>query len=717
MQGLSEHQLLLMLLAIAVLLGAARGAGEAARRLHQPEVLGELFAGFVLGPSLLGTLAPWLYQSLFLSNAVGLGLSVCSWIGAVLLLLLAGFEVDLASFARQAKPGILASTGAIVPSLAVGLLFTALIGDQQGSSGFFFGIVLSVTAVSVVSKILIERAATRRDYAQILMACGITSEVLCWVLVSVVIAVIPAVGSLPLPLAIARSVLVTTGFFMLMLTFGRRLIFWSMRRVADATGIAWGRFSLVVVITFLAAALTQELGLHALLGAFVVGVLLRQAPRANEPLLRSVQTVTMALFAPLFFAEAGMRVDLSQLGGPGALTLVGLLLVISAGTKILFSTLGARLGGLANWDALLVGVGLNLKGGTDVIVAIVGVELGLLSNRLYTLYAVVAMLTVLVSPVLMTRLERRAPPSPDEARRLAEEEAQRSVYLSGIERVLIPLPTSPAPAMAAEIVTRIGETKQAHHQIFDLTQVPFPAGESAEPVSFAQAAYPVLTELSEATPRRKGGAAQQEASGFLEAARSHGLVILGTRLPQTQPFLSFGSLHDQLLHHMPTDVLLVVSAADSLLPAGPMRVLVPFNGMAHALAALDVAAYVASGSESEIVLLQVVREGTRARLRSAQRQRAGEGEQNTAALAARLAHVGVSITPRRTSGRDAGECIVRELERAAYHLVVLGTTNRGTPAHPYLGETVHAVLSQTHTPALVLVCRNPAATGRERDPG
>jgi Kef-type K+ transport system membrane component KefB len=162
-----------------------RAAGELARRLGQPEVLGELLAGFLLSPSVFGALLPDAYQSLFLTNAVSLVLSGFSWVGAILLLLLvSGLEVDLTILRAEVKPGTLAAAFAILPSIGAGILFGQLALEISLLNGLMLGIVLSVTAVGVLAKILMERGALRRRYAQIMLAAGIASEVLVWVLVS-----------------------------------------------------------------------------------------------------------------------------------------------------------------------------------------------------------------------------------------------------------------------------------------------------------------------------------------------------------------------------------------------------------------------------------------------------------------------------------------------------------------------------------------------------
>src|SRR5919199_658372 len=464
MRSLSEQQLLFTLVDLAIILVFSRAAVVLARWLRQAEVLGLLFAGFVLGPSVQGVGLPAVYRALFLNGAVSLVLSAFSWVGAALLLLLAGAAVDLRILRAEIRPGTLAAAGAIIPSLAAGTVFSWLVLHKGAPYGFFLGIVLSVTAVSVAAKLLLERDVMRRRYAQVIMAAGVASEVLVWVLVSVV----ASVHSSSPVLAALRSAVYAVGFFLIMMTVGRRLTFWAMRRVADTPGLIQGQRSLSLVLALLAAALTQFLGLHVLLGAFVVGVLLSQTPRTDQPFVAGVQALTMELLVPVFFVLAGMRVNVFQLGGPAAIGLVLLLFVVATLVKGCFSALGARLGGLRGWEAPLVGTGLNLKGGTDVIVAIIGVESGLLSVRTYTMYAVVAMLTVLVSPTLLRVLAAKAPPGPQELARLNREEAKRRAYLPRVERLLVPVLPALRPHAVARVVEQIARAKRQEHETFDI---------------------------------------------------------------------------------------------------------------------------------------------------------------------------------------------------------------------------------------------------------
>lgn len=706
MTSLSESQLLLTLLALGVVVLSARAGGEVARRLHQPEVLGELFAGFLLGPSIFGAIFPHSYQALFLTPIVGSVLSGFSWLGAIFVLLLAGIEVDLQILRAEAKPGAFAAAGAIVPMLAAGIIIAHFFLHRPLNNSFFFGIVLSVTAISVVAKILIERDALRRRYAQVIVAAGIVSEVFAWLLISTVT---PVAGTSP-GWAALRSLLFALAFFMVMLTVGRNFTFWAMRRVSDDTQIVKGQLSLVLVLTLLAAALTQALGLHALLGAFAFGVLLGQAPRRNKPLLESLQTMSTSFFAPIFFALAGMRVNLLQLRTPANVLVLLILFVVITLLKISLSAIGARLGGLHLWEALLVGTGLNAKGGTDVIVAIVGVELGLISGQLYTMYAVIAILTVLFMPSLMRFLEGKTPPTTEEAERLESEEAERRAYVPAIERVLVPVAPILLPSLTADIMEHIAVAKRDRHQIFDITEFLI-TDQIASPASLArQRQFRKLTRVStlenvEMTQHQTD--TRTVLADILAASKDHDLIVTGAHPRERLNLFSFGKLQDAIIQQAQADVLVVASQQEHFSAATVHHILVPTNGMEYSMAAGDIAAYVALGYDAEVVLMHTISTGVDAVLwrdRDQARLRM-QGEGIVQELAFRIKRLGVRVSTRITVGASS-KAILRELNQRPYELVVMGGIDRGTHNSLYLGNTIQTVVTRGKTPTLTLITHN-----------
>ena len=713
MHGFTEHELLGTFCAIAALLLLARAMAELAQRLGQPEVLGELLGGFLIGPSVLGALFPGTYTLLFLNATVSHSLQLLSWIGAILLLMIAGMEADLAILRQKVVPGLLAAGGAIGSALAIGTWIGVRSFHVEPTGAFFLGLVLSVTAVSVVAKLLIEREALRRDYAQVMLAAGIAAEVVVWPLISVVSSVQhranPFVAGL-------RATLLAVGFFALMLTLGRRFTFWAMRRVADVTAIASGELSLVLVLLCISAAATTVLGLHPLLGAFVFGVLLSKAPRATVALKERIQALTIALFAPIFFGLAGMRVNLFELRGWSSIRGILILFVIAGLVKVTFGFLGARAGRLPLWEAATVGVGLNIKGGTDVVVAIVGTELLLLTPDLYTMYAVVAILTVIVSPPLMRWMSAKTTPGDVELRRLNREEARKLAYLADMERVLLPLVPELLPALTAHILAALAAGKHRESELFDITEL-----STTEDLSLAQLGTPdsviyAASSLAEAAEVEHVRLDRVHTTGddlfasVQKAAEGQQLIAMGTSSVGGEVSLSFGALQDRILREIPTDILLTVAATEDL----PVlrRVLVPVNGLGHSLAAADVAAYLAKGSDAEVVVLSVVapRLGPLFWRERKHRDLLQAGYTITREAKARVARLDVRHADQVVLAADPAEAVLAELKRQPYDLLVLGAVMRSSEGGVSLGGTAERLLTTATVPRVLLVSRTADLT-------
>ncbi len=713
MHGLTETDVLLSLVAVAALLLATRATAELARRFGQPEVLGELLGGFLIGPSVLGGLFPQIFHALFGRVVVAQGLSLLSWIGAILLLLIAGIEADLVILREKAMPGLLAAAGAIGASLVFATVVAVKLMGRTPESGFFLGLVYSVTAVSVVAKLLIERGALRRGYAQVMLAAGIASEVLVWPLISVV-------SSLHIGgnawIAGLKSAALAGAFFALMLTLGRRFTFWAMRRVADMTAIANGELSLILLLVSISAIFTAAAGLHPLLGAFVFGVLLSRAPRATVALKERLQALTVSFFAPIFFGLAGMRVNLFDLHGARSIKGILLLLFGVGLLKVLFGFLGAKAGRLPVWEAASVGVGLNLKGGSDVVVAIVGTELGLLSADLYTMYAVVAILTVLLTPPLLAKLSSRALPDDAEIERLNHEEARRRAYFADMERVLVPDIAELRPELIASLVELIARAKSQQREIFDITEL------STEPTVAAEGAAVLPPERQQLSRRLARAVAHEHVQmeqlviekdpleAVLEAAATQQMVFAAsTGANPASVTLSFGAMHDALLCRAVCDVLLAVHAGP-VLPV-PRRILVPVNGLEHSLAAADVAAYLATACGAELVLFNIAHTRMEAMFwkGGGQRDVLQRGYTVVREAQFRVARLGAWVSTRVRLGADPAAAILQELKRRPYGMVVLGGVGRTSDGGLALGSTIEHILREATVPRLLLVSRGADA--------
>ena len=709
MHGFSEHQLLGAFLAIAVVLLVTRSMAELSRRLGQPEVLGELLGGFLIGPSILGALFPQAFSALFLNPSVSLALQLLSWIGAILLLMIAGMEADLAILRQKVVPGLLAAAGAVGASIGAGTVIGVKFFGQDPASAFFLGVVLSVTAVGVMAKLLIEREALRRDYAQVMLAAGIASEVVVWPLISIVSSVQHKANPFAAGL---RATGLAALFFLFMFTLGRRFTFWAMRRVADVTSIPNGELSLILILLCVSAATTTLMGLHPLLGAFVFGVLLSKAPRATIALKERIQALTIALFAPVFFGLAGMRVNLFHLRGVQSIKGILILLVLAGLAKVILGALGALAGKLPPWEAATVGVGLNLKGGTDVVIAIVGTELLLLSSDLYTAYAVVAILTVVISPPAIRWMAAKTRPGEAELKRLNREEARKLAYLADRERVLLPLVMELLPAHSARLAAAIAAAKHVEGELFDLTELSFNEDNSltrsATPDEIVQAAS-LLSHASDYAHiglERISSKVGDLYTAVQNATAGQHLLMLGTAEVIGDITLSFGAVQDRLLRESVTDILLTVFAGNA--PPPIRRILVPINGLPHSLAAADVAGYIAKGSGAEIVLFTVVspRLGSMFWRERKHRDLLQAGYATTREAKSRIARLEIQLTEKVILAEDAAEAILAELQQHSYDLLLLGSVMRSSEDGISLGGTVEHLLQAAKLPRSVLISRS-----------
>jgi nucleotide-binding universal stress UspA family protein len=530
------------------------------------------------------------------------------------------------------------------------------------------------------------------------VAAGVASEVLVWLFVAVMSSL---KNSSPL-LAGAVHAAYAVGFFLVMMTVGRRFTFWAMRRVRDLTGITRGQESLVLALTFVAAAITEALGLHALLGAFVFGVLLSVSPRTNEQLRGSLQSLTFGLFGPIFFTLAGMRVDVLQLTTLSAVGAVLLLLVVATGVKIGFTALGARLGGQAPWESALIGVGVNLKGGTDVIVAVVGTELGLLTARTYTMYAVVAILTVFFSPLLIRYLERKAPPSKEEHERLEAEEASRRAYVPTLERVLVPVSKELLGSLAASVVERIAHSKHEQGQILDIMQLEVQRNAREADSRRARDARNRLDEagsLKTVELRQESVEEKDVVESILKASTDFDLIAIGAKPPRAANPLSLGALADSIVDQADADVLVAINHQSQNFDCGKVNsILVPTNGLEYSMAAGDIAGSLAHACNARMVLLHVVKPS----------DSSTEGAVESATgvldeLAFRIGRLGVQVEKRTEVSKDPSDVILGELSRREHDLVVMGGRDRGRDGKLYLGNTIGTVLTRDLVPAILVV--------------
>ena len=400
MQRLSAPEISFFLLAIAVLLGSARIMGGLAVRLRQPPILGEILAGVLLGPTVLGHLWPAFGESLF--PAVGSqarALEGLLLLAITLFLLVAGMEVNLSAVWRQGRAAICVGVTGILIPFAVGFASASLVPELLGSEGevhdrvfaLFFATALSISALPVIARTLMDLGLYRTDFGMLVVASAVFDDLTGWIVFAVVLGMMGK-GSHGLP--IGHTIWLTLGFAASMLTIGRWAIDRILPWIQSGSRRPGAVMSFALTSALVCAALAEWIGVHAIFGAFLLGVALGESSHLREQTRVTMERFISFFFAPVFFASIGLRVDFAAHFDP---VLVLIVVAIASVGKLLGCGLGARLGGLSKREAWAVGFGMNSRGAMEIIVGMLALDAGLIGERLFVALVVMALVTSMVS--------------------------------------------------------------------------------------------------------------------------------------------------------------------------------------------------------------------------------------------------------------------------------------------------------------------------------
>ena len=346
---------------LVTLLLVGRLVGELLQRFGQPAVIGQIVAGVLLGPSCLGALAPGLWQQLFPAVAQQQAmLDAVAQLGILLLLLLTGMETDLSVLRHARRAAVSVSlSGVIVPFLC-GILLGALLPDSMVPNAhrrlittLFLGTALSISSVKIVALVVRDLGFLRRTVGQVILAASILDDTIGWIVISVTFG-LALHGAIDLA-AVAHSVLGAALFLALSLTFGRRLVFSVLRWSNDTLTSEMANITTILVITGLLALLTNMLGVHFVLGAFIAGLLLGQSPMLTRQLSAQLRGLIIGLFMPVFFTLVGFTLDVAALAQARFLWLTLALIALASVGKFLGAFIGGRFGGLTRAESFAVG--------------------------------------------------------------------------------------------------------------------------------------------------------------------------------------------------------------------------------------------------------------------------------------------------------------------------------------------------------------------------
>lgn len=608
------HQIFLFLLQFAVLLATARLLGELMKRYDQPPVFGELLAGVVLGPSVLGWAFPFLFSSLFPSDLQQYHfLELLSWLGMLFLLLFTGLEIDTTLLKNLGRPAAFASFfGVTIPFIA-GYVLGMFIPDhllvqpeQRLIFQVFMGTAMAISAVPVVAKILLDLNLLKRNIGAIILCAAIIDDVAGWLILSMLIGVMTQ-GALNWTTAFV-SVVSTLLFISVALTLGVRLVRRLMRWLDDRSHLEEAHISAVLVMTLLCAAATEAMGIHAVFGAFVAGLVISQSPRIRANALEKLSGVVHGVFTPIFFAFVGLRVDLTRLNH---FDLIVVILGVACAGKLIGCTLGGLLGRLRWWDALAVGIGMNARGGVGLIIAMIGFSAGILSPEVYASLIIMVLITTLMAPPLLKWVLSHVTISEEEQQRLEFAE-QHSIFDKRTLRILIPTAGGPnaltALRIAAPLATSadatitalfVSDRASSHAGRFFSRLWKRPHPPLHEPT---QLFFQLAREYGVNIDVKIAQAVEERASEVIlrEARRGYDLVLLGAsgyRHPLGGPYI------EEMLAAAPTHLAIIKARGEQ---RKYQHVLVPTNGEGDIQLAIEFAAMYAEDAGARLTLFHTI---------------------------------------------------------------------------------------------------------------
>jgi len=384
--------LLQFLLVLAVIIMAAKGSGYLSTRLGQPAVLGELLAGLVLGPTVLDML----HWPIFSNGHLAETIHHLAHLGVLLLMFVAGLEVDFEAMARTGRPAALAGVMGVVAPVVLGALVALPFGlDWQQS--LTIGLVLAATSVSISAQTMMELGVLRSRVGVALLGAAVVDDVLVILFLSLFIALVEGGGGgiLIILWVLAKMII----FLSLSTWLGARFIP-RLAALIDRLPISEGVTALAIVITLLYAWTAEFLGgVAAITGAFLAGLLFARTSLRHH-IEAGMHTIAYAWLVPIFFVSIGLEVNARALGRSGlpfALVIVGAALL----SKLLGGGIGARLGGFSNRDALRLGVGMTSRGEVGLIVASVGLGAGLIGEDVFVSVVLMVLATTLLTPIML----------------------------------------------------------------------------------------------------------------------------------------------------------------------------------------------------------------------------------------------------------------------------------------------------------------------------
>lgn len=696
---LDEHQVLLLLIQVAVLLLGAFVLGEIVASLGQPAVIGQMLAGIILGKSVFGSIFPDLARVIFPVSTIQANLlEVVSWFGVIFLLMLTGLETDVELIKKQGRSCLGASILGIIVPFSTGFGFAYLIPDElllnpnnRTIVALFIGTVFSVSSVPVIAKILMEMQLLRRNVAQIILATALVHDTVGCIILALVAALASAHSTLgPELLKAPVGCLVFVGAALL----GRKYIFSLLRWVNDHIKSDEALITAVTVILLFSAAFTQYVGVHVVLGAFMVGFLLSQTPIVRKRVIHSFEIVTMGIFAPIFFAGAGLHVNLQLLADPRLLILTIVMSLLACGSKVSANFVGGRIGGLSKWESLCLGFGANAPGAMGLIVGILGYSMDIINVELLSVIIVMSLVTTAITPPLIKWTLRNVEIGEDEQDRLDKEEAKSKTHIGSINRVLLPCDRDQFEHTGTKILEALGQDHKIEATLLTVLSNHSDI-EKNEDDSIVGIDIKNVTLVSRST-----NADNESVSEIIEEAqKEYDLIVTCASSNNDNHRTTFDEQMDNLISNSPCPILIVNYKNENYINRSLSNILIPTTGADSSMKSLEMGLVIARGCGAKVTCMNVIEDSRQDETGSTIRLHGEDITKDANSLAEAFEVEMNTIVKSGETAADEILAIAKELNSDA---IVLGGIRRPT-SNLFMGQIVRKVVCDAECTVYVYI--------------
>jgi Kef-type K+ transport system membrane component KefB len=608
-------------IAVAIVMLAARLLGMAAARIGQPRVMGEVLAGILLGPTLIGKALPGVEAALFPTDITPY-IAVAANLGLIFYMFMVGLELDPKQLQGRVTQAAVISNGSVTFAMLLGISVAVPVYGLVGPAdkpflGFalFMGVTMSITAFPILARILVERRMLKRPLGAVALACAAMDDVTAWFLIALATAVAAASGVGGVVLKIGLVVVFAIFMFIVI----RRLLVRVSTAYDESGRIPGGWLVLIFAGVLVSAYLTEAIGIAIIFGAFIMGAVMPRHAGLTEDVTRRLEDFVVIVLLPLFFAATGLRTDLFLLDRPALWLLTIALILVAMTGKLVGATVMARIAGFKRRDSMVIGALMNTRGLTELIVLNLALEKGVITEALFASLVIMALFTTFLTGPLLKLLDPK-----NELGAPLEEELQEAR-----ERSRVSFPDLPVPDRAILVAP---QTDEALPQLLAIAR-PLAMSEPPRELILARMVRPpraaavrgglqteeknVRDAQNQVTFAQLELVEQKIAARAVAFATPHAgadliqlakdeevdLLLLDGRRPLLGGGVPRGDV-GTVLQAAECDVAVLVARENAVIAPGPKHpVIVPFGGAEHDWASLELAAWIASATGAPLKLL------------------------------------------------------------------------------------------------------------------